>query len=515
MISIYLDSFNNVLNEAQQADISILNANKYLTNAKRIESFLYNPCKIEQKVDGIKVQIIRISKTGDNLKDFCLSYKNSIIYPSEFEYTSLAKVKNLSINNSQFKILFEHLKKLDLSQIPLGLQFVTEFACRKPTLSSNYLKQGLVLLTYNKSNYKIQGGKIKFSNTNFDKDPQDLEKYAKIFKIRTPRKLFEGTLALFERGIKDKELRTEFAKIKASLPDIEKSPELYIQKITDLLLSIPSVFLGPEEGCVLKYGDIWLKIQQSYQTDQTARAAIKAKFKAESPEEEQAYWDKVRYLALDLTKGLPKATEKNLASVLEVLGRKLKYLKPNIKHQKKNELQILDDIQTTAKDLIIRNMQGNNGCLFLGKFRILTTAHYGIIKYGLDNFDTTTVCLVSNKETREYDGLRLEMLRLAFGNKIEVIQHSSGHIFSIIGKSQNNINSILCGTDRYADYVSQVSSNKNISVVETPRTAEDISATKIINNIENYAYFCMKTPKEIHRLYPEILKTFKGLKDEI
>ena len=100
------------------------------------------------------------------------------------------------------------------------------------------------------------------------------------------------------------------------------------------------------------------------------------------------------------------------------------------------------------------------------------------------------------------------MLRRAFGNQIEVIQHSSGHIFSIINKSQNNINAILCGTDRYADYVQQVSSNKNLNVVETPRTAADISATKIIENIDNYAYFCMKTPKEIHTMYSEIKKAF-------
>lgn len=505
MFSIYEDA----LNEAQQADISILNINKYLTNDKRLDFVLYNPCKIEHKIDGIKVQLIKISNTGNNLKDICVSYKNSIIYPSEFEYASQQKIKLNSINNSQFKILFEHLKKLDLSQLPEGIQFVIEFALKRPTLSSNYTKHGFVLLTYNKSNYKIQGGKIKFQNLNFDKTPQNLDKFAKILKFNTPRVLFEGALALFERGIKDKELRNEFSKIKNSL-SIE-NPKIYLQKISECLLAVPSSFGGVEEGVVLKFdNDIWLKIQQNYQTDQNARAKIKAKFKDENPETEAQYWDNVRYTALNLVNNLPQATEKNLGSILEILGRKLKYTKLNFQHSKKSELQIQDDIQTTAKDIIIRKMKGNNGCLFLGKFRILTIAHYNIIKYGLKNFDTTTVCLVSNKDTKEYDGLRLKMLNLAFGDKIEIIQHSSGHIFSIINKSQNNINAILCGTDRYADYVSQVQSNKNLSVVETPRTAADISASKIIDNLDNYAYFCMKTPKEIHSLYPEILKTFKG-----
>lgn len=514
MISIFLDSLaslstETLLTEAQQADISILNANKYLTNDKRKESLLYDNCTIEHKVDGIKVQLIKISNTGNNLKDFCVSYKNSIIYPSEFEYASLQKIKLNSINNSQFKVLFEHLKKFDLSKVPEGIQFVIEFACRKPTLSSNYSKHGFVLLTYNKSAYKIQGGKIKFSNTTFDKNPEKLAYYAKLLRLNTPRVLFKGQLALFERGIIDSELKALYSKEKNSIPPVENT-DLYIAKIFELLLAVESTYGGKEEGCVIKFSnDIWIKVQQSYQTDQTARAAIKMKYKNDSPEAEQAYWDAVRYNALELVSKLPQATERNISAVLEVLGKKLKYLKPKLQHDKKSELQILDDIQTTAKDIILRKMKGNNGCLFLGKFRILTTAHYGIIKYGLKNFDTTTVCLVSNKDTKAIDGLRLEMLRRAFGNEIEIIQHSSGHIFSIINKSQNNINAILCGTDRYADYVNQVASNKNLNVVETPRTGADISATKVIENIDNYAYFCMKTPKEIHSMYSEIKSAFK------
>ena len=502
-----MNIFYETLTEAEQLDISILSASKYLTNDKRKESFLYDPCIVTAKYDGIKVTIIKVSNTGDNLKDFNVSYKNNIIYPTEFEYASQQKIKLNSINNSQFKILFEHFKKLDLSKIPQGIEFSVEFACKKPTLSSNYTKHGFVLLAYCKSTYRIQGGKIKFNSGS--RQTELVEKYAKIFKFNTPEVLFEGQLALFERGIKNSTLKAEYSKIKNSL-NLENI-DIYIQKISDLFLSIPSKFGGcREEGVVLQYQNgIILKIQQSYQTDQSARAQIKMKYKEEDPQTEQEYWDSIRYYALELINALPQATERNITAIMEILGRKLKYLKLKITHSKKSELQILDDIQTTAKDIILRKMKGNNGCLFLGKFRILTIAHYGIIQYGLKNFDTTTVCLVSNKETKAYDHLRLEMLKACFGNKIEIIQHSSGYIFGIINKSQNNINAILCGSDRFADYTNQVSSNKNISVVETPRTSADISATKIIENIDNYAYFCMKTPKEIHYLYDEILKVFK------
>ena len=487
-------------------DISILSANKYLTSEKRKEEFIYTQCVVTQKVDGIKVTLIKISDTGENLKDFIVSYKNNIIYPTEYEYASTQKIKQNSINNSQFKIFFEHLQKYDLSQIPKGIEFSIEFACKKPTLSSNYTKHGFILLAYCKSTYKISGGKIRFNSG--ERQVAQRAKFAKIFRFGEPVVLFEGILANFAKGIKDKDLQSAYSKISNSLNP--QDIDTFIQKITELFLSLDSKFGGKEEGCVIEFKNgIILKIQQSYQTDQSARAAIKMRYKEEDPQKEQQYWDSIRLTALNLVSGIPQSNEKNIGITLEILGKKLKYLKHGISHSKKSDLQILDDIQTTAKNILIRRMKGNNGALFLGKFRILTTAHYGIIEYGLKNFDTLTVCLVSNKETKAYDHLRLEMLKLCFGNKIEVIQHSSGHIFSIINKSQNNINTILCGTDRYQDYVNQVKSNPDINVVETPRTDEDISASKVIDNLDNYAYFCMKTPQQIRPLYKEIKEVFK------
>lgn len=487
-------------------DISILAASKYLTSEKRKEEFLYSHCVVTQKVDGIKVTLIKISDTGDNLKDFIVSYKNNIIYPTEYEYASTQKIKQNSINNSQFKIFFEHLKKYDLSQIPKGIEFSIEFACKKPTLSSNYTKHGFILLAYCKSTYKISGGKIRFNSG--ERQEAKREQFAKIFRFGTPVLLFDGILANFERGIKHKDVRAAYSKI-ANTMDV-KNMDAYIGKITDIFLSIDSLWGGKEEGCVLEYDSgLKLKIQQSYQVDQEARNKIKMRYKNDDPEKENQYWKDIRAAALNLISTMGQPTEKNMGITLEVLGKKLKYFKHGITHSKKSDLQILDDIQTTAKDVLIRRMKGNNGALFLGKFRILTTAHYGIIEYGIKNFDTLTVCLVSNKETKAYDHLRLKMLQLCFGNKIEVIQHSSGHIFSIIQKSQNNINSILCGSDRVQDYMNQVRSNPDINVIETPRTSEDISATKVIDNLDNYAYFCMKTPPQIRELYKEIKEVFK------
>lgn len=491
--------------EYNQLDISILNIDKYLTSEKRKENFLYSPCKIEQKTDGIKVTLIKTQNTNDNLKDFVVAYKGNIIYPQEFEYSSVQKIKLNSINTSQFKIFFEHLKKIDTSKIPLDTEFFIEFACKKPTLSSNYTKHGFVLLAYSKTTYSIKFGKLKSSPVSFN--TQNREKFAKILKINTPNVLFEGTLALFERGIKSPELQALYNKEKNTL-NLDKVDD-YISKISKMFLEIDSPFGGKEEGVVISFNDILLKIQQDYQVDQVARKKIKAKFQEDSTELENQYWKNIRGISLELYSQLPNITEKRIPVILEILSKKLKYLKNLPKHSKKNELQILDDIQTTTKTIIIKKIKGNNNFLFLGKFRILTLAHYNIIKYGLKNFDNGVVCLVSNKETKNFEDLRHQMLKECFPD-IEIIKHSTGHIPGIIRKSPLNINSIICGTDRYADYTRQLQNYFDISVTEVPRTDEDISATKIIENINNYSYFCLKTPKEIHKLYKDILKVFSN-----
>lgn len=490
-----------------QLDISILNVNKYLTSDKRKEEFIWTPCTIEQKTDGIKVNIIKISSTGDNLKDFVVSYHGNIIYPTEFEYASTQRIKLNSINMSQFKVLFEHLKHLDLSKIPESVEFFVEFACKKPTLSSNYTKHGFVLLAYSRTTYSIKFGKLKSNPTSFN--TKGREKYAKIFKFNVPKVVFDGILGNFERGVIDDTLKSLYQKAKQTLnPD---NMDDYIAKISEMILTLDSPFGGKEEGVVLNFPNgLILKIQQAYQCNQVARKAIKANYQEIDPENEAKYWEGVRRFALEVVNGLPSITEKRIPAILEILAKKLKYLKPNLHHSKKSDLQILDDIQLEAKNIILRKCKGNNNFLFLGKFRVLTIAHYNIIKYGLKNFDGGVVCLVSSKDTRAFEDLRMKMLKACFPN-IEIITHTTGYLKAIMQKSPLNINAVLCGTDRFYDYTNQLKPFPDVSAVEVPRTDEDISATKVIENLDNYAYFCIKTPKEIHKLYKEIKATFDAL----
>ena len=150
------------------------------------------------------------------------------------------------------------------------------------------------------------------------------------------------------------------------------------------------------------------------------------------------------------------------------------------------------------------NTKGNKNFLFLGKFRILQNAHYNIIKSALRQYDKGVVCLVSSKDTKGTEKLRLEMLERAFGDRIKVITHPTGNIWGILGKSPLQISTIFCGTDRYDDYKKQVSKS-TIEVKEIKRDLETgLSASKVIANIDDEEFFKKNTPKEIHSMYPEI-----------
>ena len=107
----------------------------------------------------------------------------------------------------------------------------------------------------------------------------------------------------------------------------------------------------------------------------------------------------------------------------------------------------------------------------------------------------------------------MKMLKAAFGDSINIAESSSGNLLTLMGKFQNNINVILAGSDRVAGYRQQLLKSPDVNVVETPRTSDDISATKVIENINDEDFFKKNTPKEIHSMYKEILKTYEEVKE--
>ena len=490
-------------------DISILAANKFLNSSKKLEWFFNTPVEIEAKTDGVKVTALKIADSGD-LSDWIIAYKGHILYSEEFNYNSDDNIKKSSIGSSQFKIVLDHFKSLGKTSIPVGTELQLEYLMRKPTLSSNYERpHGIVLIGYSKSTYSAEFGILKTKNSGMNTAKRDI--FAKELKLNVPLKIFDGVMSSkeeFERGILAKDLKIAFSKFKEFF-DFSDYTDTY-NRLSSLLLGIPSVFGGKEEGVVLKFSDgKILKIQQDYQLDQVKRAEIKNKWKESDESSENQYWENVKGSAYDIFYKIDK--KKSLSDMLSQMSSLLKRYELNYTHSKKNETIIKDDIELNVKTLILKSLKGNNGCLVLGKFRVLTKAHFNLIKLATKEFDKVLVCLVTSKDTKETEDLRLRMLEVAlkqFGNKVQIVKHNNGNLLRIISNADFNINAVYAGSDRISDYEKQLKNMLGMKVKELNRTDEDISATKVIANINNEKYFNANTPKEIHFLYFDILKAY-------
>ena len=498
-------TFTQFLRESkEQLDISIQPASKWLTSEKKKEYFLTTPCKIEAKTDGVKLTILKIDDTGDYTKDYIFAYKGNILYTSEFDYTSNYKTKKESVGSSQFKLVFEHFSKLPKNSIPVNTELFVEFLMKKSTLSSNYEKpHGMVLIASTKSSYEANFGKLKTKPSGFDISKRN--DYAKQLKLNTPMFLFEGVMIskkTFESGIKNPQLKQIFTQDQSAInwDDYDS----IISNISHMLLKVESAFGGVEEGVVIQFPDVLLKIQQEYQVDQAARAAIKNNYR-DTPENEDIYWRNVKLASFEIQKMM---TTKNVSLDVKLseLAQILKNYKPVFEHPKKTVSNIKDDIQITTKTQIIKNMKGNNNALFFGKYRVLTKAHYLIIKRGLDLYDNVVVGLVSSKDTTDTYKLRLKMLQKSFP-EIDIIEANNGNILALLRKSPKNINVVIAGTDRVDSYRKQLEKT-DLVVKEIPRVAGDISASKVIEKINDFEFFKKNTPKQIHDMYNEILKTY-------
>lgn len=510
------DLFKFIRESKEQLDISILSAKKYLSSTAKIQKFFETPVLIEHKTDGVKISVIY---TGNEEKPWIFAYKGMIIYDGEFEYASKPALKKSSISNSQFQIILDHFKKIPFEKISNfpGLranhEFFIEFLMRKPTLSSNYHKShGMVLIAHSPTKWKERFGRLISRPIDFI--TEDRNDFAKLLKIDVPQVLFKGILGsdnMFQNGIENSELKSLYAQQSKSFN--WSNYEILLNQVQELFLTVESKYGGKEEGVVVKYldgSDVLIKFQQDYQVDQNARAQIKDKWKG-TPEEEDAYFKQVRLVALEIINQMNLTVKRPLQDFLQIASGLLKDQKLSIQHPIKDKINIQDDIYNTMKMIITKKMKGNNGALYLGKFRVLSSAHYKIIKDAIAVYDHVVVALVSSAETKETKDLRERMLKTAFPT-LEIVHANSGNLFTIINKASSNINVVLAGSDRVAAYSKMLEKNPDIRVREIKRTDEDVSATKIVKAIkeDNFELFKSMTPKEIHEFYNE-LKNVYGL----
>ena len=173
---------------------------------------------------------------------------------------------------------------------------------------------------------------------------------------------------------------------------------------------------------------------------------------------------------------------------------------------------IMDDIQLTAKTQIIKQMRGNNNALILGKFRVVSKeGHAKLFKRAQTLYDNVVICIVTSGDTKETKELREKMVR-AVAPKAEIIHASNGNLARILQNSPININVVYAGSDRVGSYREQLRNSLGTEVRELPRTDDDISASKIIANIDDRKFFEANTPKELHAMYEEIKKAYEDIK---
>lgn len=497
------NSFKEYLNKTKtRLDVSIQSADKWFQtgNTKnKIQDFLESNVTIEHKTDGIKLTAI---KTKD---DWILAYKGNILYKNEFSYNTITEIKNHSIGCSQFRIPLEHFQKYKNANIPENTELFIEYLMKKPTLSSNYTElHEMVLIGYSESVYCNEFGKLTTESSGINLEKRD--EYAKELNLDVPEVLFKGKIK--EKTFISSIINDDFKKIYNNSNLSWDNPEILINELKELFLKVPSKYGGLEEGVVVSYNRL-LKWQQEYQLCQESRNIIKMKYKECDLLLESNYWKNVQKSAKELfVHFFEKNNNQNISELMNELSEKLNSLNIEYKHSKKCISVIKDDIQLNAKNLILKNLKGNNNSLVLGKFRVLTeNGHIKLIREAQKNFDNVVICLVTSKDSKHTKELREQMLLKTFPN-IEIIHAYDGNINRILQKSKKNINAIYAGSDRVQSYQNQVKNMMGVKVLEIPRTDDDISATKILENIQNKSYFLEHTPKEIHKLYESILETY-------
>lgn len=485
-------------------DISIPQVTSKFKTADQILSFMQTKTRIEAKTDGVKLTLVKINDSG-TLDDWIVAYKGQIFYRGEFEYIKdTALADQVSIGNSQFDKVFDHLEKLkasDYNKIPNNTEIFCEFLVTKNTVMSEYTKTGtIIVLGHGKAKPELRFGKLKTNSESFE--TANVKMYADALKLITPPVLFEGVLFPADQmlnGIKNKVLASELKAKRMTLKSLETDPLTYFNTLVEAFVNVESEFGGKEEGIVLHQGNQMYKAQQTYQLDREARSAKKLRWMEDDPKAEQAYWDDV----LEVSKQIANSIQtQDIKTGLNEIAKRIKQLNFEGVHSKKNQATVMDDIQTNAKMFYLKALKGNNGGLVFGKFRILTNGHVKMIDKARKECDEIVIGLVTSADTKDTKDLRLEALKKAFPD-VRIIELVSGNIFTALKKAEININHLYAGSDRKEDYERQLLKAPGISVNEIERSDADISATKVIQNLADYAFFKQNTPKAVHSLYPK------------
>ena len=164
------------------------------------------------------------------------------------------------------------------------------------------------------------------------------------------------------------------------------------------------------------------------------------------------------------------------------------------------------------------NEADSDSGVIVGKFRLLTKAHTQLVTDAIKQFGKVTIVMVTGKDTANTKELRYKALQKAFGKdkNVEIVQASGAYLPTILPDCSFNPVALFCGTDRVKSYEGMLKRGglEHIKIIETKRGDEDISATKVITNLNDQTFFEKNTPTAIHSMYNEYVRNYSELMSE-
>ena len=349
-------------------DISIAELSKSLKTEKSASDFLRKHIKAVEKIDGTKLTLIRNDvpfDPTDYTKNWIVSYKGNIIYPTEF--SGLEKrdkdIRTSGLGTSQYKFVYDHLKKVHegTGSIPTDTEFFVEFVQNKPTVTRDYAKKhGMFLVGFGQANYAASKGQL-YSSSTFIDDPSKFEEYREMLQLGAFPVLYEGNLSSRDEIFNgndylDPKLRDSFSK---NLETVDFSnPREILAGVIKSFQELQSSLGGQSEGVVITVGGDDLSEKQLYkvlavdQHDKSVRDKKKSRYKG-SPAEETAYWNDINLAAdsvLDELKSMMgDSTPEEMMKALSSYVYNMSDEDINAYHPAKTLINKQEDLMLTAK----------------------------------------------------------------------------------------------------------------------------------------------------------------------
>ena len=338
-------------------DVSIKHLKKEINNDKKALNFVNKRLYVEEKIDGTKLVIIRTDKDDKDkwYNNWIVAYKGNILYPEEFSYLSDKEKENIkksSIGISQYAIVFDRLRSINASKIPKNTGFSLEFAQNKETLTRTYnVTQALFLRSYAPVKYYTNKGFVTTSLSGAEvTDKKSVDAMAKMLGVYTFPVWLSGYINSannFRNAIKNPLLLNIFDQTTIDYSE----PMDIVAKFSNMVIQVESSLGGLPEGVVITTDDGKLyKVTQEDQYSVDVRGAKKDLYRME-PEKEKVYQATIREIAKQLISKIDLSQPMNM-----VLGKYNELVKKvnldKIKHEKKNNINKLDDLMLTGKFII-------------------------------------------------------------------------------------------------------------------------------------------------------------------